>query len=62
MNLKIIKTEKDYQAAVGRIYELMNSEKIRLSQVLRREMNLNFWPYLLNAMKTINFPKRHLIR
>jgi HTH-type transcriptional regulator/antitoxin HigA len=58
MNLKIIKTEKDYQAAVGRIHELMNSEKNQIEPGSSKGDELELLALLVERYEDDQFPKK----
>lgn len=57
MNLKIIKTEKDYKAAVGRIYKLINSEPEQIDPDSSKGEELELLSILVERYEDEQFPK-----
>lgn len=58
MKLKVIKTEKEYKAAVGRIYELMNSEKDQIEPGSAKGDELELLSILIERYEDEQFPKK----
>jgi HTH-type transcriptional regulator/antitoxin HigA len=58
MKLKVIKTEKEYKAAVERIYELMNSEKDQIEPGSAKGDELELLSILVERYEDEQFPKK----
>ncbi len=58
MNLKVIKTEKEYLAAVGSIYELMNSESDQIEPGTSKGDRLEVLALLVERYEDEQFPKK----
>ncbi|MHC1733582.1 MAG: type II toxin-antitoxin system HigA family antitoxin [Bacteroidales bacterium] len=58
MNLKVIKTEKEYKVAVERIYELMNSEKDQIEPGSSKGDELELLALLVESFEDEQFPKK----
>lgn len=58
MKLKVIKTEKEYKAAVERIYELMNSEKDQIEPGSTKGDELELLSILVERYEDEQLPKK----
>ena len=58
MNPRVIKTEKDYKAAIARIYELMNSEAVQIEPGSSKGDELELLSILVERYEDEQFPKR----
>lgn len=58
MNLKVIKTEKEYKAAVERIYELINSENDQIEPDSSKGDELELLSILVERYEDEQFPKK----
>lgn len=58
MNLKVIKTEKDYQTTLERIYELINSETDQIDPGSSKGDELELLSILVERYEDEQFPKR----
>ena len=58
MKLKVIKTEKEYKAAVERIYELMNSEKDQIEPGSTKGDELEILSILVERYEDEQLPKK----
>lgn len=58
MKLKVIKTEKEYKAAVERIYELMNSEKDQIEPGSAKGDELELLSILVERYEDEQFSKK----
>ena len=58
MNQKVIKTEKEYKAAVGRIYELINSEAGQIETGSSKGDELELLSILVELYEDEQFPKK----
>lgn len=57
MNLKVIKTKKEYDAAVERIYDLMNSEEGQIEPGSSKGDELELLALLAESFEEEHFPK-----
>ena len=57
MNLKVIKTEKEYKAAVARIYDLINSEEVQINPGTKNGDELELLSILVERYEDEQFPK-----
>ncbi|MEZ5000731.1 MAG: transcriptional regulator [Bacteroidales bacterium] len=58
MNLKVIKSEKEYKAAVERIYELINSETDQIDPGSSKGDELELLSMLVERYEDEQFPKK----
>ena len=58
MNFKVIKTEKEYNAAVQRVYELINSEKDQIEPDSSKGDELELLSILVERYEDERFPKK----
>ncbi len=57
MNLKVLKTEKEYKDAVKRIYEIINSEKDQIESGSSKGDELELLSLLVECYEDEQFPK-----